>query len=233
MSSQLTTREIMAINGPRRIEGELAYDDGVSPTAAALLLCPHPFMGGTMENNVVRCLAGVLAERGCVALRFNYAPTPGEDLAVNLAAFWQTGHAPQDEALVGDARLARDWLIHQFDLPLVLIGYSFGCHVAATLLSEACGSCGTAAIVLIAPTVTQHDMPSLASAQTPKLVVHSNNDFATPQLATDAWYAGLAPPKDKRCFVNADHFYKGQEEELARVVASFLAPWLSATEGVR
>lgn len=219
MHCREVVREIVTLDATRGLVGELAYDGDAAPAAAVLLLCPHPFMGGTMDNNVIGQLAMVLAEAGFVTLRFNYAPVLESDLAANMAAFWQTGHAPQDDALVDDALAARRWLGRQFDLSQALVGYSFGCHVAATLIDST-----TAASVLIAPTVTHHDMLPLRVVRTPKLVIYSNNDFATPQLATDAWYAQLAQPKQKRCLINGDHFFKQQEDALARCVTDFLAP---------
>jgi alpha/beta superfamily hydrolase len=221
MLCQSLTRERVTIKGRERFTGELSYDEQAVPIASALLLCPHPFMGGTMENNVIRHLAVVLTGARLVTLRFDYAAISDTDLAANMASFWQTGHAPHDAALVEDARHAGAWLKRQFGLPEVLVGYSFGAHVAASLLDKS-----SVAIVMIAPTVVHHDLTPLCTARIPKLVIYSNNDFATPQLATDTWYAGLAGPKSKRCLIGGDHFYKRQETDVAEAVISFLGPLL-------
>lgn len=54
------------------------------------------------------------------------------DVQVAMTQFWQTGHAPQDDGLLEDARVAGRWLEVTCGLPQFVIGYSFGAYAATT-----------------------------------------------------------------------------------------------------
>ena len=66
-------QERVWIDGPRRLAGELAYPMGDDPVGAALLVNPHPYMGGSMHNNVIAHLHAALATAALVTLRFDYS----------------------------------------------------------------------------------------------------------------------------------------------------------------
>lgn len=220
------TRETVTFPGPRGVlTGELAYAE--EDLGVVLVIGPHPYMGGTMENNVVVALVESLASLGYVSLRFNYTALSNETVAKSMLDFWTTGHTPQDPELIEEARSAERWLVDQFHTPPHLVGYSFGAEVASeTLMSN------TPSIVLIAPTVKVHDLSTVSASTVPKLVIYSTDDFATTQLATESWYDDVAEPKSKRCLVRANHFFKGFEKELIEQVRSHiqLNPCLSTAE---
>jgi len=217
MSGHGVTRETVALPGPRGIlTGELAYGDQAD-RGAALLIGPHPYMGGTMDNNIISHLATSLAERGLVTMRFNYRDVAHDALAESMLAFWKTGHAPQDVDLVTESVAVREWLVANVGGPIVLVGYSFGAHAASHVIDE-----HTSHVVVIAPTVMQHELGGLGASRVPKLVIYSNDDFATTQLATETWFDGLAEPKAKIGMVECDHFFKDRESVVADHVARFL-----------
>lgn len=227
MSEAVTER--VALPGPRgALCAELAYGVG-EPAVACLLLNPHPHMGGRMSNNVIAHLAGELAERGAATLRFDYAgvgesegATP--DVMGSMMQFWSRGCAPEDPLMVQDAAAALQWLRAELALPVVLIGYSFGSQVASRL----CAS-HVAGVVAIAPTLKQHDLAGFAASRLPKLVLYSDNDFATPRGFTEAWLAALAEPAEVYCVAGGEHFFRGREGELAHRCTAFLRA-LRATE---
>ena len=210
------TRETVAIPvSGGQLAGELAYaqeDRGV-----ALLIGPHPYMGGSMNNNVVSQLAIGLAEAGIATLRFDHRPPAREQTAATMIEFWRSGHAPHDQQLVTDAAAALAWLTEQFASPPALVGYSFGAYVASEIIREQ-----TPAAVMIAPTVCQHELPAMRESAVPKLVIFSSDDFATPMLATESWFAQLAEPKAKTCLVAAEHFFRGREGEVLQQALGFL-----------
>lgn len=216
MSDRLITRETVSIDFDGDcLAGELAYAE--EDRGAVLLIGPHPYMGGSMDNNVIRALAGSLAASGFVTLRFDYQPVAEEKVAAAMLSFWQSGHAPQDGRLIDEARAAEAWLGVQFRCTPSIVGYSFGSHAASEIMTT-----HTPAAVFIAPTVKQHELPALRTSTVPKLVLFSTDDFATSALATESWFAGLAKPKQKHCFVAADHFFRGREDELACRTLAFL-----------
>jgi alpha/beta superfamily hydrolase len=212
--------------GAYRLEGVLAYPETDAPRAAAVIAGPQPLLGGDLDNNVVRALADGLAECGLVTLRFNYrgvgrSEGPALDLPAHLAEFWRTSHVADE---LDDARLDLEGAVAHLravvgeELPLALVGYSFGC----TLLPHVTGGEGPLARVLVAPTVARHDYGHYRSLQEPMLVVASEDDFAAPADSLRQWFAGLQAPRRLVHLALDNHFFRGHEDWLVWTVADFL-----------
>lgn len=215
--------ERLFVPGPRgRLAAELAYPEEPADLAC-LLVNPHPFMGGHVGNNVIATLARRLAEAGFVTLRFDYAgvgESEGEpiDVVEGMASFWQTGVSPHDAAMLEDVRAAAAWLRTATHRPLAPIGYSFGAHAAQSAMDDELG-----AMIVICPTVGRHDFHGIERSPVAKLVIGSDNDFATTLAATERWFDGLPGPKRFCRIDGAAHFFRGREAELADVCTTFLA----------
>jgi alpha/beta superfamily hydrolase len=207
------------------LHGELAYPEESIPSWSAVLAGPHPLLGGTMHNNVVAGVAGGLARRRFATLRFDYrgigrSAGPRLDLEHHLAQFWKTSHVAEELQLAGDVAAAARFLQRAVgrDVPLVLIGYSFGC----ALLGRLAAPLAPAAVVLIAPTVTRHDYEPHLAYRGPVLVIASEDDFASDRERLEGWFDRLSPSRlliHKR-FDN--HFFRGHEEWLAEAVYGFV-----------
>ena len=218
------TRERVSISGPRGLlAGELAYPAG-RPNYVCAIFSPHPHMGGSADNNLVAAIAEGVAEAGGVSLRFDYAGVgrsegPPMDVSASMAAFWETGRAPEDPHMLADAAAASQWLSDMGrGLPLLLVGYSFGAYVAA----QCCGDLRPAAIAAISPTLTQHDFSPLRDADSPPLIViYSDDDFATPLTRTQAFLASLPRPAQSYCVTGGEHFFRGSEPVVTRIVTDF------------
>ncbi len=83
---------------------------------------------------------------------------------------------------------------------------------------------------MISPTLVQHDLSRLAALTVPKLVIYSDNDFATPRERTESWCATAAGPVSMHCIGGANHFFKGCEEELTSTCRGFLGQHLAVAE---
>jgi alpha/beta superfamily hydrolase len=208
-----------------RLEGELAYPEGANPVGAAVVAGPHPLLGGDLHNNVARGLGDGLAARGLITLRFNYrgvgrSEGPPVDVAAHLARFWATSHAPDEADLWQDVQGAADFVRQAAgpDLPLALIGYSFGC----ALLPHVRPGRRPHALVLIAPTVGKHDYRLFLSPRVPTLVVASEDDFATDIGLLRDWFGRLSGPKELVLQRLDNHFFRGHEGWLAEQVLAFL-----------
>jgi alpha/beta superfamily hydrolase len=216
------TQETVRIPGPHgELVGELTYSDAPAQSVC-LLANPHPHMGGQMDNYLIATLAKLLALRCIVTLRFDYSGVglsngSKVDVAQCMQCFWETGQAPEDSRMVDDVRATVRWLGIHFELPLTIIGYSFGAYAAVQAMLD-----DVAALVLISATATRHDFSPLANSQTPKFVIYSDNDFATPHQTTQRWYETLAAPKSHWCVPDGDHFYRSREHELAERCGEFL-----------
>jgi alpha/beta superfamily hydrolase len=206
------------------LQGALAYPEAGRARAAVVFAGPHPLLGGNMDNNVVRGLAEGLAQRGLLTLRFDYrgvgrSQGPRVDVVHHLAEFWRTSHAPGEIDFWFDVQAAADFARQVApELPLALIGYSFGCALLPRVRPQE----SLSALVLIAPTVDKHDYHSFLSVTNPLLVVASEDDFATDAERLDDWFAALAMPRQlvrRQC---DNHFFRGHESWLVDTVLRFL-----------
>ncbi len=217
--------------GPYRLEGELAYTEGeCTPCGGVVLAGSHPFLGGTMHNNVVRGLGDGLAEHGLVTLRFNYrgvgrSEGPTVDVARHMAEFWQTSHVSGEMDLSQDVQGAADFLRSTAgeNVRLILIGYSFGCALLPSLRWAA----PPAATVLIAPPLDEHDYSDFAAWQSPLLVIISEDDFAVDPARLREWFDRLPAEKQLVTASLDNHFFRGHEPWLVETVSAFLREHLS------
>ncbi|MEQ8233349.1 MAG: alpha/beta fold hydrolase [Gammaproteobacteria bacterium] len=208
-----------------RLEGRLVYAATTRGHAAVLLCPPHPFLGGDMDNNVVRALVDELAACGMIVLRFNYRGIGGSEVARDLhadqAAFWRDSTCPDYEAEIHRDCAAACATLRRAcpGVPLYLVGYSFGC-LPALALSR---TLPVARLLLVAPplakwTVTETDV----NVDERSALYYAPGDFACPEDLARALFARLPRAHELRSFVDADHFFVGREHELARAAAGFL-----------
>lgn len=226
MLAELTTETVRISAAGGMLAGKLTYpfDD---TSFASLIVNPHPHMGGRTGNRVLVRLAEVLAGQGGVVLSFDYSGV-GEsdgsriDIAESMSRFWQTGSAPEDPRMIDDTRQATAWITEATKLPLMLVGYSFGAYAATLALTDNVG-----ALVLISPTVKQHDFLALQRRMIAKLIVYSDNDFATSQSDMEIWTKDLPQPLETCCLPGGDHFFRGQEDAVANACRDFACTFVA------
>ena len=216
--------ERLTIAAPgRAIEGVLSYRVDSDPTFSALIVGPHPLMGGNLDNNVVRALAGGLASHGALTLAFNYSGVGHseggpDDWQAAASQFWAMGKVDEELAWILDAAAARKALAKLNVAPMIVVGYSFGCWVIAEMPADP----DTTRWVLVSPNPNRHRFDGLSKCAIPLLVVHSDNDFASTPEQTHAWFDCLRTPKSLTMLDSAEHFFRGQEQALLDTVLKFL-----------
>src|ERR1700728_4204785 len=121
-TSEPGTIRSIALDGPAgRLEAVLNL--GARDAKFASLVChPHPVFGGNLHNKVVyhamKALNSPEWGLGWPVLRFNFRG----------AGLSQGTHDGEAEA--GDVVAALDWLEREYQLPLLLAGFSFGAAMA-------------------------------------------------------------------------------------------------------
>jgi alpha/beta superfamily hydrolase len=77
-------------------------------------------------------------------------------------------------------------------------------------------------LILLAPTIAKHDYDSYLALPNPKLVIASEDDFASDAGRLQDWFDKLSAPK--RLIQNRfdNHFFRGHEAWLAETVFDFL-----------
>lgn len=171
----------------------------------ALICHPNPVQGGTMLNKVVSTLQRAARDAGYSTLRFNYR-------GVGASA----GSHDMGSGEVDDAEAAAHWIrAQQPGRPLVLLGFSFGGFVAASLAGrlERQGI-EVPRLLLVAPAVmrltAEHPLPDAGQLT----VIQPEADEVVPPDAVYDWSAGLARPHELLKVAECGHFFHGKLTDL-------------------
>lgn len=198
-------------------EGIIAVPDGAAaavggggPFAGVVMCHPHPLMGGNMDNNVVTAVTFALAEAGIASLRFNFRGVG------NSGGSHAKGAQEHREALAGLDFLGA--LPDVDDKRIGLAGYSFGTRVICGH-RQLCRK--PRAVVLVAPSLEAITDSPLQSAETPRLIVTGDRDRLVSADGTAEQLARFNPPAEYHIVPGADHFWVGQEREMAGIVVNF------------
>ena len=167
-----------------------------TPAAAAVVLHPHPGMGGDRHHPAVVAIAGGLAAAGVAALRVDLSDPDPEPSAEALQAV-------VDELLaeVGTERL-------------LLAGYSWG-SIVTSLVSDP----RLAKRVLVAPPVSML-VPADGDGTPTLVLVPAHDQFGPPGAVRDA--LGGWPRTTIEVVEGADHFLAGAVQRVADRAVAFL-----------
>jgi hypothetical protein len=181
-------------------------------THAALVCHPHPLFGGTMHNKVVFHAMKALNSFGFPVLRFNFRG------AGRSEGTHDQGRAEQD-----DIRSSLDWVEHEYHLPVIFAGVSFG---ASTGLRACCPDPRVVALIGIA-------MPVVAAARVyryrflqecakPKLFISGSNDEFAPREELDATVARAAEPKKLVFVEGSNHLFDGHVPKVRTAIEEWI-----------
>jgi alpha/beta superfamily hydrolase len=190
------------IDGPQG-QLEALYLDTAQPVGIALICHPNPVQGGTMLNKVVSTLQRTARDAGLVTLRFNYR-------GVGASA----GSHDMGSGEVDDAQAAAAWLRKKHpDVPLTLLGFSFGGFVAATLGGrlEAQGEV-LAHLFMVAPAVMRIT-EALPQKGALTLIQPDADEVVDPPLVY-AWSDKLERPHELLKVAECGHFFHGKLTDL-------------------
>jgi alpha/beta superfamily hydrolase len=184
-----------------------------SATHAALVCHPHPVFGGTLHNKVVFHAMKALNGFGFPVLRFNFR-----------GAGLSEGKHDNGEGELDDVRTALDWLDHEFHLPIIFAGFSFG---AAVGLRAACEDGRIKAAIGLGVPVQPvgdrtYDLTCLKSCVKPKLFVSGDRDQFGPRGKLETFVSSLPDPKELVVIPGGDHFFEGRLSEMRETVETWI-----------
>jgi alpha/beta superfamily hydrolase len=200
------------------LEGELrAPDEG--PRGSAVICHPHPQRGGSKDHPLLWAIRNDLARRGLVVLSFNFRGVMGSE-----------GEFEGGEAELTDVRSAigRAREADPAGGPTLVVGWSFGAHVA---LREAIEDERVAALALIGFPLNGSDLglpalpplpdrDRLKAYVRPVLLLAGEADPFCPVSELRA-LARRLPHATVVILKGTDHFFGRREREAAETVGSF------------
>lgn len=188
-------------------------------THAAMVCHPHPLFGGTLHNKVVFRAMKTLSGFGLPVLRFNFR-------GAGLSA----GAHDQGRGEVEDVHAALDWLDHEFRLPIIFTGFSFGAWVG---LRACCPDARVAALISLGTPVDvedhAYDYSFLRDCAKPKLFVSGARDEFGPVGEVEHIVATAAEPKRLVRVPGADHFFEGRLPAVQSAIEDWLPSALAMT----
>lgn len=198
----------ISIEGPAGVLEGLYFDQ---PDAGGLaLIChPNPVKGGTMLNKVVSTLQRTARDAGYTTLRFNFRGVGGS-----------AGSHDMNMSEVDDAEAALRWLRAQHpDLPVTLLGFSFGGFVAAALAGRV-ESRGEALehLFMVAPAVSRLADQPLAD-RCRLTIIQPDDDEVIDATSVHAFSAALQRPHELLKVAECSHFFHGKLVELKDLVS--------------
>ena len=198
-------------SGRVQLEGLMSINEALSVKGGVILCHPHPQYGGDMHNRVITTALESAHEEGFSTLRFNfrgvgasggsYSEGIGEREDVEVAIEFL--HSKQKEP----------------DLPLILLGYSFGAWAGIPVaVKDEC----IKGVVAISPPLEIYDFNFMKGCKKNKLIVVGDKDEWCPVLRLEDWYQQLDEPKSLTLIQGADHFYSYKANLLVQPLRDFL-----------
>jgi uncharacterized protein len=213
MTTNVASIRSFFLDGPAgRLEAVLNRGED-SATHVALVCHPHPLFGGTLHNKVVFHTMKALHSFGFPVLRFNFR-----------GAGLSQGKHDDGRGEVDDVRAALDWLDHEFHLPLIFAGFSFG---AAVGLRAACPDMRVKAIIGVGLPVAPigdraYQYGFLQSCSKPKLFVSGGHDQFGPRPQLERAVESVSEPKKLVIIEGVDHFFEGRLQELRETIEAWV-----------
>ncbi len=200
----LTRETPVFIDGP---SGQLQalWLDVPDARGVALICHPNPVQGGSMLNKVVSTLQRTARDAGLATLRFNYR-------GVGSSAGAHDMHSGE----VDDAEAVAHWLRARCgQMPLTLLGFSFGGFVAASLggrLEQQGIEPGQ--LVMVAPAVHRLTAENPPAQHCPLTLIQPEDDEVIEPQVVYAWSAALGRPHVLLKVAECGHFFHGKLTDL-------------------
>lgn len=202
-----SSEERLAIEGPAG-SLEMLVTRVANPLALVVICHPNPLQSGTMHNKVVHTLMRAARDQQACVVRFNFR-------GVGKSA----GEHSDGQGEVDDCLAVVEWARKEFDLPLWLMGFSFGGYVAAAAAARLAPP--PQRLLLVAPSVERQPFAELLPLACPALVMMGEADDVVAPAVVFEMLEGQPGVEVKR-FAETGHFFHGRLVELKEAVENVL-----------
>jgi alpha/beta superfamily hydrolase len=188
------------------LEAELALPSAGPPPVGVVLCHPHPLFGASMRVGIIGPLFDAFADAGAAVLRFNFRGVEGSE-----------GEHDHGGAERLDVVAAIDALVAAIgpDVPVVLVGWSFGGNLALSVDDPR-----VAGWLAFAPTL--HGVArAVASDARPKLVVLAQHDEYRDPAEVVAEVASWSTT-EVEVIGGASHFFVGRYGRVVELALDFV-----------
>ncbi len=220
-----TIRSLFLPGPAGRLEA-LLNAGSAAATHTAVVCHPHPLYGGTLHNKVVFHAMKALNSFGFPVLRFNFRGTGLSE-----------GEHSHGSGEVEDVRAALDWLEHEFTLPVIFAGFSFGAAVGLRAANRddrvrSLIALGLPAIPVAADSGAPrvYDFEFLRTCSKPKLFVSGARDQFAPPGKLESLVSTFAEPKKLVRIEAGDHFFEGRLREMRNAMEEWLKETVASAE---
>ena len=208
--------------GPEgRLEGRYQRGRGENPPLA-LVLHPHPQLGGSMNNRAVYELYNMFLRRGFSVMRFNFR---GVGRSV--------GDYDQGQGELADAATALDYLQSlNPNAPFAWVGgFSFGTWIGMQLLMRRPEIVG---FISVSASANLFDFTFLAPCPSSGIVIHGELDKVCPPEDTKTMVDRTRTQKGRKIefqvIPGADHFFESHMDEMIGAADAYLMKRLTHNE---
>jgi alpha/beta superfamily hydrolase len=194
-----------------QLEGLLSVHEALSAKGGMILCHPHPQYGGDMHSSVITTAVEAASQEGFSTLRFNFRGVGASGGSYN------DGIGEKE-----DVKAAIDYLYSRqkdSNLPLILLGYSFGAWAGLPVGVQDSRIKG---MVAIAPPLELYDFGFLKGCKKKKLLVAGSRDLFCPVPLLEKWYGHLEEPKSLVIIEGADHFFFSHTRFLIQPLREFI-----------
>ena len=210
---KIENKEIFIPGPSGRIQAK--YFKNSQPEATlALVLQPHPQYGGTMNNRIVYETYNSFYKFGFSVIRINFRGVEKSD-----------GVFDNGQGELSDAAAALDWIEKENPgySQCWVSGFSFGSLICMQLIMR---RPEVNKFIAISPQPNVYDFTFLAPCPISGLIVYGKNDELVPEENILNLKKRLNAQKNIEVkfdsIVNANHFYKNKEKELATSIERYL-----------
>jgi uncharacterized protein len=209
----MTMAELIIPGPAGRIEAR--YSESDNETAPiALILHPHPRVGGSMQDPVTITLFNTFEARGFSVLRFNFRGVGRSQ-----------GTFDSGSGELADAAYVLDYMegMKEGPRPVWVSGYSFGAYICLQLLMRRPEIAG---FIAVAPPANHYDLSFLAPCPASGLILSGGNDIVASPQDIERGLTKVRVQKgeviERDTIEDANHFFQGQLEELTARCNAYL-----------